>query len=88
MCDHDGDGYVDERFYPMIRNEFKYNNSSKKIGQLMMKLSRKEFIENIENKEFIKELNPFSLEKYFKNYEGLIDIQSNDVGNLAKIIRA
>jgi Ca2+-binding EF-hand superfamily protein len=69
MCDLDGDGYVDKRMFSMIKKELKFNDSSKRIGNMMDKISRQELITLIEDKNFIKQLKPFNLADYFKDYE-------------------
>lgn len=88
MCDLDGDGYVDKKTFSMIKREIKFNSISKAIGKMNDKISRQELIDKIESNDFIKELKPFNLADYFKSYERLVDIQSNGVGNMAKILRA
>lgn len=88
MCDLNGDGYVDKEMFNMIRKELNFNDFGKKLGGLMDKISRDDFIKKIESKEFIKNLKSFNLAEYFKKYESLMDIQSNNVGSLAKILKA
>lgn len=88
MCDLDGDGYVDKKMFSMIKKELKFNNSGKKLGNMMDQISRQELIERIEDQDFLKDLKPFHLADYFKDYESLMDIQSNNVSNLANILKA
>lgn len=72
----------------MIKKELKFNDSSKRIGNVMDKISKNELIDLIDNKDFIKQLKPFNLADYFKDYESLVVMQSNDIGALAKILKA
>mmetsp|Transcript_35894 Transcript_35894/g.35514 ORF Transcript_35894/g.35514 Transcript_35894/m.35514 type:complete len:95 (+) Transcript_35894:86-370(+) len=51
-------------------------------------ISREDLEKSLEDQEFIKKLKPFNLSEYFKEYESLIDLQANDIGNMAKICKA
>jgi Ca2+-binding EF-hand superfamily protein len=88
MCDLDGDGYVDKKLFNKIMKELNLQMIGKKLGSTTNVISREEFIDKIYSNEFTQIFKPFNLHDYFKEYESSLDIQSNNMDNMARLLKA